>query len=254
MLDITVTFLQAIFIDNVLYVIRRLWIALHNLLTMKNIQLKVFFFFLFAFSFANAQKKVSDLSLVYEASITTGSKEPKLADAFDGATTTVYIKGTMSRSEMVSALASFTTIHDVTTGSSVILQEVSGQKLLIRMTADNWKDKNKRYEGITFSNTEETKTIAGYKCVKAIAKMSDGATFSVFYTKEIIPDNIEYNYQFKNLEGLPLEYELTQGSLTIKNTVSKINLDPVPVAKFDIPKNGYRELTYQESRKLGIGQ
>ncbi len=221
---------------------------------MKRIRLQLFLLFVLSYSFANAQKKVSELSLVYEASITTGSKEPKLADAFDGATTTVYIKGSMSRSEMVSALASFTTIHDATTGSSVILQEVSGQKLLIRMTAENWKDKNKRYEGITFSNTEETKTIAGYKCVKALAKMSDGASFSVFYTKEIIPDNSEYNYQFKNLEGLPLEYELTQGTLTIKNTVSKINLNPIPSSKFDIPKNGYRELNYDESRKLGIGQ
>jgi len=221
---------------------------------MKKSRIIIYLLFFCNYSIAIAQKKVSEMSLVYEASITTGSKEPKLADAFDGATTTVYIKGTMSRSEMVSALASFTTIHDATNGSSVILQEVSGQKLLIRMSAENWKDKNKKYEGITFANTEETKTIAGYKCVKALAKMRDGATFSVYYTNEIIPDNIEYNYQFKNLEGLPLEYELTQGSLTIKYSVSKINLNPVPASKFDIPKTGYRELNYDESRKLGIGQ
>jgi GLPGLI family protein len=212
------------------------------------------FCLLFVFSVLSAQKKVSELSLVYDAAITTGSREPKLADAFDGATVSVFIKGTMSRSEMVSALASSTTIHDSRTGSSVILQEVSGQKLLIRMTPENWVEKNQRYEGITFTNTDETKTIAGYKCVKAIAKMKDGATFTVFYTTEIVPDNIEYNYQFKNLEGLPLEYELTQGNLTIKYTVSKISLNPVPASKFDIPKSGYRELTYDESRKLGIGQ
>lgn len=204
--------------------------------------------------FVNGQKKVSELTLVYDAAITTGNKEPKLADAFDGATTTIYIKGPHSRSEMVSALASFTTIHDARTGTSVILQEVSGQKLLIRMTAENWQDKNKRYEGITFTDTEETKTLAGYKCVKAIAKMKDGASFTVFYTNEIVPDNIDYNYQFKNLNGLPLEYELSQGNLTIKNTVSQINLNPVPASKFDIPKSGYRELTYEESRNLGISQ
>src|ERR1700759_4783448 len=117
---------------------------------------------------AIAQKKVSELTLVYDATITTGDNQPKLADAFDGATTTVYIKGTMSRSEMSSALASFTSIHDAKTGTAVVLQEISGQKLLIRMTADNWKDKNKRYEGISFKNTSETKTIAGYKCTKAV--------------------------------------------------------------------------------------
>lgn len=216
-------------------------------------EISILFTLFFTFFLVSAQKKVSELTLVYDAAISTGSKEPKLADAFDGATITVYIKGTLSRSEMVSALATSTTIHDSRTGSSVILQEVSGQKLLIRMTADDWKEKNQRYEGITFSNTDETKTIAGYKCIKTIAKMKDGATFTVFYTNEIIPDNIEYNYQFKNLEGLPLEYELTQGNLAIKYTVSKINLNPVAASKFDIPKSGYRELTYEESRKLGVG-
>jgi GLPGLI family protein len=206
------------------------------------------------FSFTlNAQKKVSELTLVYDATISTGDSQPKLADAFDGATTTVYIKGTMSRSEMTSALASFTSIHDSKTGVAVVLQEISGQKLLIRMTADNWKDKNKRYENISFNNTSETKTIAGYKCTKATATMQDGSTFTVYYTKDIIPENVEYNAQFKNLEGLPLEYELTQGKLKIKYTVSKINMNPVPASKFDIPKSGYRELTYEESRKLGNG-
>ena len=74
------------------------------------------------------QKKVSDLTMTYTTRVTTGTKEPKLGDIFDGATTTVYIKGMMSRSEMASALASFTTIHDAKNSSSVILQEVSGQK------------------------------------------------------------------------------------------------------------------------------
>ena len=196
-----------------------------------------------------AQRKVSELTLVYDASVTTGSKEPKLADAFDGATTTVYLKGNLSRSEMVSALFSSTTIHDSKTGTAVVLREVSGQKLLIRMTAENWAEKNKRYDGMTFTNTNETKTIAGYNCIKAEAKLSDGTTFTVYYTTEIVPENKEYDYQFRSLNGLPLEYELVQGKLTIKYTVSKINMNPVPASKFDIPKTGYREMTYEESKK-----
>jgi GLPGLI family protein len=154
---------------------------------------------------------------------------------------------------MVSALASFTTIHDSRTGTAVILQEVSGTRLLIRMNAENWNDKNKRYEGVTFTNTDEKKVVAGYNCTKAIAKLKDGATFTVYYTNEIIPENQDYSYQFKGLNGLPLEYELTQKELKIKYTVSKISLNPVPASKFDIPKSGYREMTYEESRKLGFG-
>ena len=198
----------------------------------------------------SGQRKVSEMTLVYEASISTGSKEPKIADAFDGATTTVYLKGNMSRSEMVSALLSSTTIHDAKSGTAVVLKEVSGQKLLIRMTADNWAEKNRRYEGMTFTNTNESKTIAGYNCAKAVARLNDGTTFTVYYTTDIIPENKEYDYQFRNLNGLPLEYELVQGKLTIKYTVSSINMNPVPASKFDIPKTGYREMTYEESKKM----
>src|SRR5215212_10373736 len=199
---------------------------------------------------ASAQRKISEMTLVYDAVVSTGSADPKLADAFDGAITTVYISGPMSRSEMVSALFTSTTIHDAKTGSAVVLREVSGQKLLIRLTAEDWADKNKRYNGITFTNTDKTKVIAGYTCTKAIAKTADGSTFTVYYTKDIMPENKEYDYQFRSLQGLPLEYEMVRGNLKIKYTVSQINLNPVPASKFDIPKAGYREMTYAESKSV----
>jgi GLPGLI family protein len=201
---------------------------------------------------ASAQRKVSELTLVYDASISSGSKEPKMADALDGHTKTIFIKGNLSRAEMTSALFSSATIHDSKAGTSVVLKEVSGQKLLIRMTNENWVENNKRYEGITFTNTSDTKTIAGYNCIKATATLPDGTTFTVYYTPDLVPENKEYDYQFKNLNGLPLEYELVQGKLTIRYTVSKINMNPVPASKFDIPKTGYREMTYEESKKMNV--
>ncbi len=190
------------------------------------------------------------MTLVYDAKVTTGTAEPKMADAFDGATTTIYLKGNQSRSEMVSALFSSTTVHDAKTGSAVVLREVSGQKLLIRMTTDDWQQRNARYKGITFRNTGESKEIAGYKCLKAEATMADGSTFIVYYTPDIIPENREYDYHFRELNGLPLEYELAQRNLTIRYTVSRINLNPVPASKFDIPTSGYREMTYEESQRM----
>ena len=199
-----------------------------------------------------AQRKVSELTLTYDASISSGSKEPKMADALDGHTKTIYVKGNMSRAEIASAIFSSATIHDSKAGTSVVLKEVSGQKLLIRMTSDNWAENNKRYDGITFTNTSDTKSIAGYNCIKATAALPDGTTFTVYYTPDIVPENKDYDYQFKNLNGLPLEYELVQGKLTIKYTVSKINMNPVPASKFDIPTSGYREMTYEESKKMNV--
>ena len=154
---------------------------------------------------------------------------------------------------MTTPLFSSTTLFDANTGFAVILKEVSGQKLLIRLNPENWVERNRGYEGMVFKNTSETKEIAGYKCIKAVGQTKSGITVTVFYTRDLIPENREYDPAFKSLEGLPLEYELTNGDIKIKYRISKINLNPVPASKFDIPKTGYREMNYEESKKLNIG-
>lgn len=195
------------------------------------------------------QKTISEGVIIYNISIQTGSKEPKMADMLDGATTTIYIKGNQSRSEMISSLGSETTILDARTGSGVILKAYSGQKLMITMEKPDWEKKNKKYEGIRFEMTEETMEIAGYKCKKAIAHLADGSSFIVYYTPEIDVANKEYEAQFKTLPGLAMQYEWQYGKMQFKYTISKISFESVPVSKFEIPKSGYRELKYEETLK-----
>lgn len=216
----------------------------------KQLHVTLLALFLFAGIRLSAQRKVSELTVTYHASVVSTGAEPKIADAFDGATTKVYIKGALSRTDMVSTLATFSTIHDLKTGQAVSLRETGAQKILIRMTADNWKDRNKRYEGIKFTTTTETKQIAGYNCVKATASLQNGRTLTVYYTPDILPENREYDYQFRELPGLPMEYEVEMDKYAIKYTASAVSFNPVPVSRFDIPKTGYRELSYEESIKL----
>lgn len=204
--------------------------------------------FLSAFSL-KAQKVISEGTLIYNISIQTGSNEPKMADMLDGATTAIYIKGSQSRSELVSGLGSEVTIYDSKKGSGVILKDYSAQKLMITLTKDDWDKKNSKYEGITFETTNETLNIAGYNCKKAIAKLKDGSSFVVYYTPEVEVADKDYDYQFKNLPGLALQYEWQSGKMRFKYTLSKINFDVVPVSKFDIPKSGYRVMTYGETKK-----
>ena len=224
-----------------------------NMTTMKKKYFRAVFYFVvintMIINFCFAQKKISELTIVYDY-ITTSNAGATKSPA--GSTNTIYIKGNMSRSEMASSSYSSVTIFDANSNTGVILKEVSGQKLLIRLSSANWQQINKSYEGLIFTNTSETKTIAGYKCLQATAKTKDGYTFTVYYTNEITPENKNYNAKFKNLDGLPLEYEFSNGSISLKYTVEKINLNPVPASKFDIPKTGYRELTYDESKKLDV--
>lgn len=215
---------------------------------MKPLTIIVFFGILFQLSVfpVSAQRKISEMTLVYD--YTAGTDKP--SPGGENATHTIYIKGSKSRSEIVASNFSSTVIFDANTSFGVILKEVSGQKLLIRMNPDNWKERNSRYDGVVYKPTGETREIAGYKCAKAVGQTKWGATITVFYTKDIIPENKEYDPPFRNLDGLPLEYELTNGDFKIKYRVSRISLNPVPASKFDIPKSGYREMNYEESKKL----
>lgn len=194
------------------------------------------------------QKSLSEGSLIYTISVETGSAEPKMADMLDGATTTVYLKGNMSRTEMISGLGSEATIYNAATGNGVILKEYSGQKLMITLTPQDWQKNNKKYEGITFDNTGETSVIDGYNCQKAVAKLKDGSTFTVYYTTDVTLPNKNYDYQFKTLPGLPVQYEMQSAKMNFKFTLSKINYDNVPASRFEIPKSGYRLMTYDETK------
>ena len=193
---------------------------------------------------ANAQRNIAEATIVYDI---TGN-------AFNGAaSSTVYLKGNNSRTEMVSALGREVTIFNSKANNAVILKEFSGQKLMITLTKENWKTKNIQYNNIKFELTDETKTIAGYNTKKAIARMADGKTFEVYYTPELIPANKEYDPTFSSLPGLAVQYEIESGKMKFKYTLSKISYDAVQVSLFDFPTVGYRVMTYEENQNLKKG-
>ncbi len=194
-----------------------------------------------------AQKSIAEGTIVYDIVIQTGST------SLQGASTTVHLKGNNSRTDMVSSLGNETTIHNAKSGAAVILKEYSGQKLMIKLTRENWETKNKAYQNISFDITDEVKTIAGYSCKKAIAKMADGKTFEVYYSPDIVAANKEYDPTFSNLPGLAMQYEIETGKMKFKYTISKVSFDAVQIAKFDFPTSGYRVMTYEESQQMKKG-
>jgi GLPGLI family protein len=195
-----------------------------------------------------AQKKFSEGTINYDIVINTGTDKPQAADFLDGATSTVYVKGNKSRTEMISSLGTQATIIDGASNSVVVLKEYGDQKYLIHLTPLEWKDANKKYDGVTFTISNETKTILGYNCKKAIGKLSGGNTFTVWFTPDLVPENNDYQTANKNLPGLAMQYETAMGNMNVVYTVSKISFAPVPASKFDLPKAGYRVMTYAESK------
>ena len=213
-------------------------------------QLQVLFLLLVVLNLpAFAQKKLTEGTISYDIVINTGTDKPQNADFLDGATSAVYVKGKKTRTEMVSPLGTQSTIIDGTKNAIVILKEYGEQKYMINLRPEDWKDANKRYEDVSFSfDPSASKTILGYKAQKATGKLKDGTTFTVWYTTDLLIENQDFQYANRNLPGLALEYETNLGNLKVTYTVSKVSFNPVPAAKFDVPKSGFRLLTYEQSK------
>lgn len=201
---------------------------------------------------AQTPKRMTEATISYDIVINTSTAKPQGADLLDGATSVIYLKGNSSRSEMVSSLGTQATIVDGKTGNVAILKEYGDQKYMIKLTPDNWKQSNKKYEDVVFTFQNEFKTIAGYNCQKAIGTLTDQTTFTVYFTRDLLPVNKDFQYLNKNLPGLAMQYEATMGKMLVTYTVSSINFNPVPQAKLDMPKSGYRVMTYEESKGAGV--
>ena len=128
---------------------------------------------------------------------------------------------------MISSLGTQSTIIDGKTGNVTVLKDYGEQKYMIKLTPAEWKTSNKKYEGSTFTYENEFKTIAGYSCQKAVGKLADGSSFTVYFTKDLLPVNKDFQYLNKNLPGLAMQYEATMGTMMVTYTVSNINFNPV---------------------------
>lgn len=194
--------------------------------------------------FSQSPRLISECTVQYELSIDDAKASPEMLSSMKGATKTVYIKGTRSRSDLVSPAYVQSMLNDAKSDTTVVLTERGNTKFLSYLNEQKRKDQYKKFEGITFIPGGETKTILGYECLKVVAKLKDGSTFNVFYAPSIIPSTREYEYQFRDLPGFVLEYETASedGKTRIKYSAVKITLTPVPTSKFDTPKSGYRVL------------
>jgi len=193
---------------------------------------------------AQEQKTVSDCTVIYNVSIQNAKVDPAVLKAISSTEKTLYIKGSKSRSDLHTPSFTQAVIYDSRTDSSVVLRELGNTKYISFLDGQSRREKNKKYEGMKFDSTGEKKTLLGYECRKVVASMADGSSYDIYYCPSIVPSAPGYEYQFKDLPGLVLEYEAAfeKGNTKVKFTASNINFTPVPVAKFDVPRTGYRIL------------
>ncbi len=195
----------------------------------------------FCFVAVNAQPKPKT---IFECTVEFSAlkNDSKNSDTLSQTAMVVYIRNNLSRVDYINQSFIQKKIYDTKRNAGVILQELGTVKVMRNVDSLKWLELNRRYEDASISYSNESKTILGYECKRATIVLRDSSKFDVYYAPQIIPSTTAYEFQFRNIPGFVLEYETiaTGSAERISYRATKLNLSPVPVSRFEIPKDGYR--------------
>ncbi len=159
---------------------------------------------------------------------------------------TVVVKGELSKTTTPNPMGGESSvIINSTTGETLTLMNVMGQKYATKMTPEDVKDEDKP----EVEYTEETKEILGYMCKKAIATDKEGNEVDVFYTEEI---DVKVSSSVNGIKGFPMQVIITQDMFTMTQTVTEIKKGKVKKIKMEVPSD-FELKTIEELQKMMSG-
>lgn len=146
------------------------------------------------------------------------------------------------------------TIYDAVKQESNMMMDILGQKFIIKSSAAQISDlKKKEIETTGVKFTNETKTIAGYDCKKAIVtiKVKEGTetVVNVFYTDAIDVSKYKFSNSFSEINGLPLEYTLKIGPMSFNMVARSIKKGSIPASEFVIATD-YKQVTAEDLKNM----
>lgn len=202
---------------------------------------------------AFGQTRFVDGQITYSIHVeSAGNISPAALSTLEKGSLVFHFKNNLFRSEMHIGNMEYVNIHNSSNHTALSLIKGGPEKnYLVKMSTEDVKKEAEKYNGMTYATQPGTTEIAGYTCRKAIGKLADGKTFTVFYTKELQPASPDYSPRFKGLEGIPLKFEVnTRSDARLVMTATKVESVFQPSSLFDAPTSGFRELTYEQLRQL----
>lgn len=173
---------------------------------------------------------------------------------------TTWVKGSRTRMEMKSPFMGLVvTLADYDKNESVTLMDMMGKKIALVSTLD---DLNKMAgdqgaatlpKNMSCKDTGKTKNILGHTCHEVqctyAAKGGEESNMSAWYCKDIAI----HPKQYAAFAGMPFEYSVRNGRMTMNVTTVEISREPVSDTLFAIPE-GYVVSTPEEMMKTMHGK
>ncbi|MEP7167958.1 MAG: DUF4412 domain-containing protein [Bacteroidota bacterium] len=202
--------------------------------------------------YANGQK-IGEGKAVFEISY-PDADIPDEQMAMMPTESTMFFKDNEARVEMKMGMGmNQVMLFDNKAKIMTMLMDMMGNKIAIKMNEEDIKkrkekDGKKDYE---IKVTDETKDIAGLKCRKAIVTSADGS-FDIYFTDQVTYRNGNWASEYKGIDGFPMQYKITQGSMTMQMTAKSVTKEKVEDEKFTVPSD-YKPMTMEEMQKMYSG-
>lgn len=202
---------------------------------------------LFFIQFSFAQRRLTEATLHY--TVETAQGDSATQALLQGVRYTCYIKGVNSRLELESPMGKESTLLLGKTGQAILMKDYGTQHYLTKMTAAQWQQLNQVYEDATLKITTDTLRINGFLCNKALFQFRDGTSRAVWFTTQVVPIYREFQLFAKKVPGLLVQYETTLGNTAVVFKLKELSYNPVQVALFDVPEDGYRIIEWEQIEK-----
>ncbi|MCK9255423.1 MAG: hypothetical protein GX793_02405 [Bacteroidales bacterium] len=188
-------------------------------------------------SFSQKKAKPFKGTITYDITYEADEELDEMTKAQMPSNIIMYISGNKVRTDQVSAFYSIASISDYDKGGVIMLMDAMGMKIAVKQSKEEIDEAVEEADlpspDITF--IEETKVIAGIKCKKAEIIMDEDIV-EVYYTDEFnVPEGINDLQGFKGINGILMEYSITQQGMTMTMTVKEVKAGKVKAGLFVIP-------------------
>lgn len=150
---------------------------------------------------------------------------------------------TLNKIEGFSGIVSFTHIQNFREKRNITLVKVLNKKYKY---VEKINDKSLFFEelpGMKIEEQDTTVEICGFKSKKAKVTIPNSAVepFYIYYTNDIIINNVNAQTPFRSINGVLLEFQLKLYDMPMRLTATKIQAAEISSDDFEIPK-GYEPI------------
>lgn len=185
---------------------------------------------------ATASAASAPLTVSYTLTLLNKKTTISIAETYNGGIQTLFDAGEHARLRLASLMRIQSIFMSPGGAPVTIVTESTKPRNSVTLTASQWSRYNDKYAGATRDLVDDTVSILGYRCKKALIRLHDGRRISAWYTPRLqTPAQGILEPAFAGIPGLILRYDYTCRRKTIRYTATSLSRQPIDASVFSLP-------------------